>query len=62
MATTLYTVSFTNNGATQVSRYFQTLRGARNWMRFCLTLSGTTDAAIHKGSAGGELIERKSAR
>lgn len=62
MARSFYTVSFIDrSGVAQVSRFFNTLHAARKWSAFILGLGNVTEVSIHRGQAGGELIERRAA-
>ena len=50
-------VSFADaNGVWTVSRYFSTIRAARNWARFVGNLPNTREVAIHRGGPGGERV------
>jgi hypothetical protein len=54
-----YTVTFldSNTGNWEVSRYFRTVRAARNWAKWLRTTNFVTEAAVYRGPAGGERIE-----
>jgi hypothetical protein len=56
---TIYTVTFTNKqtGEREISRYFQTLRAARNLAKWLNTTNFATCATIYKGGAGGEIVK-----
>jgi hypothetical protein len=49
-------VSFLSNGTWTVSRYFSTVRAARNWARFLRSQSYIAEVAIHRGGSGGERL------
>lgn len=53
----LLSVSFVDaTGEWQLSRYFETLRAARNWARMLASKSYVREVAIHRGGQGGERV------
>ena len=57
MPSSFLSVSFLHtNGAWQVSRFFNTVRAARNWARHTALASYVVEVAIHRGGPGGERI------
>jgi hypothetical protein len=56
MPSSLLSVSLLSNGTWQVSRYFSTVRAARNWARFLRSQSYVSEVAIHRGGQGGERV------
>jgi hypothetical protein len=62
MPRSFFTVSFTHtDGTFHVSRFFNTLGAARKWAAFIAKGGFAVETTIHRGAAGGELIERKAA-
>lgn len=56
-----YTVTFIHtDGSNQVSRYFETVKAARKWIKWMLQQSFVTEVSLYRGNAGEELIERNS--
>jgi hypothetical protein len=62
MARSLLTVSFLHiDGTIYVSRHFTTLAAARKWAAFIAKGGYAVEVSIHRGQAGGDLIERRAA-
>ena len=57
----IYTVSFRQlDGFSSVSRFFGTIRAARKWAAWLLTLPEISEVSVYRGECGGELIEHKA--
>jgi hypothetical protein len=56
MPSSFLSVSLLSDGTWTVSRYFSTVRAARNWARFLRSQSYVADVAIHRGGPGGEPV------
>lgn len=56
-STSLLSVSFVDaSGEWQLSRYFETLRAARNWAKMLSSKAYVREVAIHRGGQGGERV------
>jgi hypothetical protein len=56
MPSSFLSVSLLSNDTWTVSRYFNTLRAARNWAKFLRSQSYIQEVAIHRGGPGGERV------
>ncbi len=57
----MYTVTFQDqNQVEQVSRFFETVKAARNWSKWLSSQSFTREVFIYRGQAGEELVEGRS--
>jgi hypothetical protein len=46
-------ITIAETGERQISRYFQTIRAARNWVKWCKKAAYISAARIMAGGAGG---------
>lgn len=54
----MYSVQFCNlESKWESSRHFDTIRAARNWAKWLLSLKYVTAVKINKGGFGGEPVE-----
>lgn len=61
MTHNFYTVTFvTQAGIQQVSRFFNTVRAGRNYVKWLSGQPFVTEVSLYRGQAGGELIARRA--